>query len=255
MHKMRKTALITGATSGIGNASARILALNSFNVILTGRRKGRLDELAGWIKKETDSEVFSLNFDIRNKEEVDNAIDSLPSAWKNIDVLINNAGLAVGFNPVHEGNVDDWERMIDTNIRGLLYITRKISPGMVERKSGHIINISSIAGKETYLSANVYCGTKHAVESLTQGMRMDFLKHGIKVSSIAPGAVKTEFSEVRFKGDKNKAEDVYKGFTPLSAEDVADAVLYVATRPAHVNIDDMLIMPTAQALSRDIHRE
>ena len=255
MHKMRKTALITGATSGIGNASARILALNSFNVILTGRRKCRLDELAGWIKKETDSEVFSLNFDIRNKEEVDNAIDSLPSAWKNIDVLINNAGLAVGFNPVHEGNVDDWERMIDTNIRGLLYITRKLSPGMVERKSGHIINISSIAGKETYLSGNVYCGTKHAVESLTQGMRMDFLKHGIKVSSIAPGAVKTEFSEVRFKGDKNKAEDVYKGFTPLSAEDVADAVLYVATRPAHVNIDDMLIMPTAQAFSRDIHRE
>jgi 3-hydroxy acid dehydrogenase / malonic semialdehyde reductase len=251
---MNKIVLITGATSGIGEATALLLAKNDFNVIITGRRKNRLERLKEKIREETKSEVYSLNFDIRNKTETDNAIDSLPPEWRDIDVLINNAGLAVGFNTINEGEVDDWERMIDTNIKGLLYITRKISPVMVKRNSGHIVNMSSIAGKETYPFGNVYCASKHAVQSLTKGMRIDLVKYGIKVSSIAPGAVNTEFATVRFKGDIEKANNVYAGFIPLYAEDIAEAILFVISRPKHVNIDDLLIMPTAQAFSRDFKR-
>lgn len=251
---MKRIALITGATAGIGEATAKVLAKNNFDLILTGRRKERLEQISQTIGKEG-CKTKILVFDIRNPEATQQAYESLPDNWKNIDVLINNAGLAVGLEPVHEGVVDDWERMIDTNIKGLLYITRLVSPGMVKRGTGHIVNLSSIAGKEAYANGSVYCASKHAVQALTQGMRIDLVKHGIKVSSVAPGAVETEFSVVRFKGDKNKADDVYKGFTPLYAEDIAETILFMLTRPAHVNIDDVLIMPTAQAFSRVIHRE
>ena len=252
---MNRIALITGATAGIGEATAKILGKNNFDLILTGRRKERLEQLSKSLEKENDCKTLVLAFDIRNKKDTDKAFDSLPDEWKQIDVLVNNAGLAVGLEPIHEGKIDDWERMIDTNIKGLLYITRLVSPGMVDRSSGHIINISSIAGKEAYANGSVYCASKHAVQALTQGMRIDLVKHGIKVSSVAPGAVETEFSVVRFKGDKNKADEVYKGFTPLYAKDIAETILFMVTRPAHVNIDDVLIMPTAQAFSRVIHRE
>jgi len=252
---MNRIAFITGATAGIGEATAKILGKNNFDLILTGRRKERLEQLSKLLEKENGCKTMVLAFDIQNRKATDEAFDSLPDEWKKIDVLINNAGLAVGLEPIHEGEIDDWERMIDTNIKGLLYITRWVSPGMVERSSGHIINISSIAGKEAYANGSVYCASKHAVQALTQGMRIDLVKHGIKVSSVAPGAVETEFSVVRFKGDKNKADEVYNGFKPLYATDIAETILFMVTRPAHVNIDDILIMPTAQAFSRAIHRE
>ena len=251
---MNRIALITGATAGIGEATSNLLAKNNFDLIVTGRRKDRLDLLKEKLITNTKAKIHTLCFDIRSLEETTNAINSLPDEWKKIDVLVNNAGLAAGLNTVQEGAVDDWEQMIDTNIKGLLYITRLVSPGMIERGAGHIINISSIAGKETYPMGNVYCATKHAVQSVTKGMRLDMLKHGIKVSSVSPGAVDTEFSEVRFKGDKERANQVYKGFTPLYAPDVAESILFVLTRPKHVNIDDILIMPTDQAYARDFNR-
>ena len=251
---MNQIAFITGATSGIGEATAKLLAQSNFDLILTGRREERLEKLAQEILKENPVKIKTLAFDVRVLAEVDKAIDSLPEEWKNIDLLINNAGLAVGLNPIDEGVIDDWERMIDTNVKGLLYITRKICPIMVKRQSGHIINISSLAGRETYPMGNVYCATKHAVQSLTKGMRLDLLKHGIKVSSVAPGAVDTEFSLVRYKGDKEKATSIYNGYTPLSAHDIAEAILFMATRPKHVTIDDLLIMPTSQGFTRGIHR-
>lgn len=252
---MKKTALITGATAGIGEATARLLAKNNFNLIVTGRRKERLEALKKSILSDSDAEVYILNFDIRNQEETENAVKNLPAEWQKIDVLINNAGLAVGLSTVAGGVLDDWERMIDTNIKGVLYISRLVSQTMIKNGSGHIVNISSIAGKETYPMGNVYCATKHAVQSLTKGMRIDFLKHGIKVSSVCPGAVDTEFSVVRFKGDEKQAQKVYDGITPLYARDVAEAILFVVTRPAHVNIDDILVMPTDQAFSRDFNRK
>ena len=252
---MRLIALITGASSGIGEATALLLAKNNFDIIITGRRKQNLETLKSKIETETDAKVLVLNYDIRNLQENKTTIEHISPEWKKIDVLINNAGLAAGLSTVQEGNFDEWERMIDTNIKGLLYITRLIAPGMVERGSGHIINISSIAGKETYPMGNVYCASKHAVQSLTKGMRLDLLKHGIKVSSVSPGAVDTEFSVVRFNGDKQRAKQVYKGFTPLNAQDVADTILFILTRPKHVNIDDILIMPTDQAFSRDFNRK
>jgi 3-hydroxy acid dehydrogenase / malonic semialdehyde reductase len=252
---MKKIALITGATSGIGEATALLLAENNFDIIITGRRNDRLDLLKKKISLNSPVRVYLLNFDIRNREETEKAIESLPPEWQKIDVLINNAGLAAGLSSVNDGVPDDWERMIDTNIKGLLYISRTISAKMIERGSGHIVNISSIAGKETYPLGNVYCATKHAVQSLTKGMRLDFLKYGIKVTSVCPGAVDTEFSLVRFKGDEQKAKKVYEGFTPLSARDIAETILFVVTRPKHVNIDDILVMPTDQAYSRDFNRE
>ena len=252
---MKKTVVITGATSGIGEATAILLAQNNFNLIITGRRYDRLKALKNKIERETEAEVFPLNFDIRNRPETEKAVNSLPDKWKKVAVLINNAGLAAGLSSVNNGEVDDWERMIDTNIKGLLYITRLISTQMIERGEGHIVNISSIAGRETYPMGNVYCATKHAVEALTKGMRMDFLKHGIKVSSVSPGAVETEFSLVRFKGDQNRAQKVYEAFTPLFAEDIAATILFVVTRPKHVNIDDILVMPTDQAFTREFNRK
>ena len=252
---MRKIALITGATSGIGRATSLLLAKNEFDVIVTGRRNQRLAQLKMDIQAETQADVLLMNFDIRKLEDVKFAVGTLDGKWKNVDVLVNNAGLSVGLNSIEEGETEDWERMIDTNIKGLLYITRLISPLMVARGAGHILNISSVAGKQVYEKGNVYCATKFAVDALSQSMRIDLLKHGIRVTNIAPGMVDTEFSEVRFKGDKNRAEEVYKGLTPLAAEDIAEAILWSVSRPAHVNINDMLIMPTAQAAINYVKRE
>lgn len=251
---MKKTALITGATSGIGKAIAQILASNGYNLIITGRRQELLDDLSLWISNETEAQVVSLCFDVRDLNQVEKAIDSLTGEWENIDLLINNAGLAVGLEPVHSGVVDDWDRMIDTNVKGLLYISHKISPRMVAKKAGHIINLSSIAGHEAYPNGAAYCASKHAVQAITKAMRIELLPFGVKVSSISPGMVDTEFSIVRFKGDKEKADNVYKGLTPLDARDIADSVLFMVTRPKHVNIDELIIMPTDQASARDVRR-
>jgi 3-hydroxy acid dehydrogenase/malonic semialdehyde reductase len=251
----KKIALITGATAGIGYETAFLLAQNNYNLILTGRRKERLETTRKQLESNFDCKVHTLNFDIRNRSEVEKALTTLPDEWKAIDVLLNNAGLAAGLGPVNSADVDDWEAMIDTNIKGLLYTTRIVSPWMVERQSGHIINISSIAGKEVYPNGSVYCGTKHAVAAITKAMRIELMPSGIKVTSIAPGAVETEFSLVRFRGDEEKAAQVYKGFTPLYAKDIAETILFVLTRPAHVNIDDLLIMPTNQASARDFNRK
>ncbi|OQY04392.1 MAG: NAD(P)-dependent oxidoreductase [Bacteroidetes bacterium 4572_117] len=252
---MKKIALITGASSGIGKATANQLAEQNYDLIITGRRKTRLETLAAELQSNNNCSVLILNFDIRNKQEVNQAIDSLTDKWKEIDVLVNNAGLAAGAEPIQNALIDDWERMIDTNIKGLLYISKKVIPLMIERKRGHIVNIGSVAGKQVYANGNVYCGTKHAVDAITQGMRIDLLKHGIKVSQIAPGAVETEFSIVRFHGNEDKAKQVYKGFEPLYANDIADTVVFVVTRPQHVNINDMLIMPTSQASPYYLDRE
>ncbi|MEA3316349.1 MAG: SDR family NAD(P)-dependent oxidoreductase [Bacteroidota bacterium] len=246
---MNKIALITGATSGIGKATSIKLAENNFDIIITGRRKERLSELKTEINTRGKSKVHILNFDVRNNTEVEKAINSLPEEWTNIDVLVNNAGLAVGLNHIQDGEIDDWERMIDTNIKGILYMTRKISPIMIKNKNGHIVNIGSTAGKEVYENGNVYCSTKHAVDALTKAMRIDMLQHKIKVTAINPAMVETEFSYVRFKGDKDKSDKVYKNFTPLYGEDIADAILYAVTRPKHVVINDMIITATAQANS------
>jgi NADP-dependent 3-hydroxy acid dehydrogenase YdfG len=240
-------AFITGATAGIGQATSELFAKNGYNIIITGRRKERLQEFSAALKSKYKIDVLSLNFDVRNLKEVETAINSIPSEWKKINVLVNNAGLAVGLNPIQEGVVDDWERMIDTNIKGLLYITRNVSPIMIENGFGHIINIGSIAGKEVYANGNVYCATKHAVDALNKGMRIDLLPHNIKVTAINPGMVETEFSIVRFKGDLDRAKNAYKGFQPLLAEDIAETIYWVAKRPAHVNINDLVIMPTVQA--------
>lgn len=244
---MQKIALITGATAGFGKATALILAQNGYDLILTGRRKEKLAEVSSAIRKETGAQVLELSFDVRKQAEVDRHIQSLRDGWENVDVLINNAGLAAGLSPVHEGMVQDWEQMIDTNVKGLLYMSRAVIPHMIRQGKGHIINISSIAGKEVYENGNVYCATKHAVEALTKGLRIELVKHNIKVSSVSPGAAETEFSLVRFKGDENRAKNVYKGYDPLTAEDIAETILFILTRPAHVNINDILIMATAQA--------
>lgn len=242
-----KIAFITGATAGIGYATAEKYAKEGYDLIICGRRNEKLLEVSNLFQKEYNINVLTLNLDVRIKEEVEKQINQLSVKWKKINVLVNNAGLAVGLNSIQEGLIEDWERMIDTNIKGLLYVSRAIMPIMIDNGFGHIINIGSVAGREIYPNGNVYCGTKAAVQSITYGMRMDLLKYGIKVSLIEPGAVETEFSIVRFKGDTERADNVYKGFKPLSAGDVADAVYYVGSLPAHVNINDMLIMPTAQA--------
>jgi NADP-dependent 3-hydroxy acid dehydrogenase YdfG len=243
---MKKTALITGATSGIGKATALLLAKNNYNVIITGRRDELLGEIAAEIIDKHHGDCFPLCFDIRNQEATEEAFYSLPETWQQIDLLVNNAGLAAGLDPIHQADLNDWEQMIDTNIKGLLYITHIVSPLMVERKSGHIINIGSIAGKEAYANGSVYCATKHAVEAITKSMRIDLNPYGIKVGSICPGAVETEFSVVRLK-DPEANKKVYAGFTPLQASDIAETILFMASRPAHVNIGDVLILPSAQA--------
>ena len=252
---MSKIALVTGVTSGIGEATALLLAKEGYNLIVTGRRAERVAAFEQKVVAEYGVKVLPLVFDVRSQEEVEKYLGGLPDEWKAIDVLINNAGLAVGLNPVQDGVVDDWERMIDTNVKGLLYVTRVVANYMKERCSGHIVNLCSIAGKESYANGNVYCATKHAVDALTKGMRIDLLPYNIRVSQICPGAVETEFSVVRFKGDQERADNVYKGFTPLTAMDVADAIMYMVKCPPHVNINDMVIMPTAQANSYTFYKE
>ena len=227
---MNKIALITGATSGIGKATAVKLAETGFDLIITGRRSDRLHALEEELQKKG-VQVISLHFDVRNQMEVKQAISSLPEAWKNIDVLVNNAGLAVGTNPIQDGLMEDWERMIDTNIKGLLYVTREIAPLMIKNQKGHIVNLASVAGKEVYPGGNVYCATKHAVDALSKAMRTDMLKHNIKVTNIAPGMVETEFSIVRYKGDEKAAQNVYNGMTPLTGEDIADTIVFAVTSP------------------------
>ncbi len=249
-----KLALVTGVTSGIGEATAKKLAAEKYNLIITGRREERLNKFKQQLEKEYNIEVQTLCFDIRNREEVTEAVKQIKGV-ENIDVLVNNAGLAAGLSAIHEGDVDDWEQMIDTNVKGLLFISRQIMPYMVKNKRGHIVNIGSIAGRNVYANGNVYCASKFAVDAITKAMRTDLLPYGIKVTQIAPGAVETEFSVVRFKGDEKKAKSVYEGYEPLVANDIADAVLYAVTRPAHVNISDLLIMPTAQSDAFNLHRE
>lgn len=251
----RKIALITGATAGIGYETAFLLAQNNYDLILTGRRKERLKSIKDKLVASFGCKILILNFDIRIRTETETVLNSIPDEWKAVDVLLNNAGLAAGFAPVNSADVEDWEDMIDTNIKGLLYTTRIITPWMIERQSGHVINISSIAGKESYPNGSVYCGTKHAVSAISKAMRIELMPFGIKVTTIAPGAVETEFSLVRFRGNQKKAEQVYKGFTPLSGKDIAETILFVLTRPSHVNIDDLLIMPTNQASARDFNRK
>lgn len=243
--KMKKTVLITGATSGIGKATAQIMAKNDYKIILCGRRKERLAELEKELSAFT--EVHSLSFDVRDKDTVFENINSLPTAFAKIDVLINNAGNAHGLDPIQNGNIDDWDAMIDINVKGLLYVSKAIIPQMIERKAGHIINIGSIAGKEVYPNGNVYCASKHAVDAINNGMRMDLNPYGIRVGAIHPGMVETEFSEVRFKGDADRASNVYKGLDALQAEDIADIIHFVVSRKYHVNIADLIVYPTAQA--------
>ena len=243
---MARIAMVTGATSGIGRASAIRLAQEGFSLIINGRREERLRQVATLLEN-LGSKCYFKTLDVRVQEDVDAFVSGLPDEWKAIDILVNNAGLAAGKGTIQEGSLDHWERMIDTNLKGLLYVSRAIIPGMIERKSGHIINIGSIAGKEVYPGGNVYNASKHGVDALTRAMRIDLIEHNIRVSQIAPGMVETEFSVVRFDGDKAKADEVYQGFEPLYAEDIADAVTYQVTRPPHVNIADILILPTAQA--------
>jgi len=251
---MSKIALITGATAGIGEACASLFAKQNYDLILTGRRTERLDTLAKRLVSEYGIRVNVLTMDVRNKEEVEK-LETLSEDWKKVDLLINNAGLSQGMDPINSGSTTDWEVMIDTNIKGLLYVTKVVSNWMIQNGSGHIINLGSIAGKETYLNGNVYCATKHAVDSLNKAMRIDLLPHKIKVTAIHPGAVDTEFSEVRFKGDKDRAKKVYDGYEPLHAQDIAETIWFAASRPAHVNINDLLVMPTAQASTSHLLRE
>lgn len=252
--KDMKIALVTGATAGIGEAIAQRFAEEGWNLIVTGRREERLHQLAEDLRQRYDIQVLPLAFDVRQSQEVAQTFASLPEAWQAIDVLVNNAGLAVGMNPVQEGVLDDWERMIDTNLKGLLYVTRTISPAMIARGGGHIVNIGSIAGKEVYPNGNVYCATKFAVDALTKGMRQDMYQQGIKVTAIHPGLVETEFSIVRFKGDEAKAGNVYKGLVPLYGKDIADAVWFAVSRPESVNISEIVITPTAQASATLVKR-
>ncbi len=248
-------ALITGATAGIGKATAYQLARLNFNLILTGRRKERLNTIKAELENQYKVKIATLSFDIRQKTECEKALQSLDKEWKQIDVLINNAGLAQGLSTINNGLEEDWDTMIDTNIKGLLCITKTISNWMIERKQGHIINIGSIAGKEVYPNGNVYSATKHAVDALTKAMRMEFLPYNIKVTGIHPGMVETEFSLVRFKGDAKRAQQTYTGLQPLTAEDIAETIAWVIQRPAHVNINDIIIMPSVQANTRDVIRK
>lgn len=251
---MEKIAVITGATSGIGMATARKAAALGYHLIITGRRKERLEQFKEELIK-TGIQVITLCFDVRNRTAAYEAWAGVPASWRKVDLLINNAGLAAGNDPIQDGDWADWEQMIDTNIKGLLTMSQLIIPSMIEQKKGHIINVSSIAGSEVYANGNVYCASKHAVHALTKGMRIDLLPHNIKVSSISPGMVETEFSIVRYHGDKQKADNVYKGLTPLYAEDVAEAIGFMITRPPHVNVNDMLLMPTQQASAVYNYRE
>lgn len=248
---MQKIALVTGATSGIGWATAEALAKHGYDLIICGRRKERLEELAAKVSVKT----FQLTFDVSDRKAVDEALGSIPEEWSKIDVLINNAGNAHGLSKIQDGSVEDWDAMIDINVKGLLYVTKALVPTMIERGSGHVVNVGSIAGKEVYPNGNVYCASKHAVDAINNGMRLDLLGTGVKVSQVCPGLVETEFSLVRFKGDSGRADSVYQGFDPLTAEDIADLIQFIVTRPAHVNIADSLILPTAQVASTMVHKK
>jgi len=250
---MNKTALITGATSGIGKATAELFADNGIHLVLCGRRQERLNALQSELSSKT--KVHTLNFDVRDKEAISIAISSLPIDFSKIDILVNNAGNAHGMDTIDEGSLEDWDAMLDINVKGLLYMSKAIIPEMVKRKNGHIINIGSTAGKEVYPKGNVYCASKHAVDAINQAMRIDLNAHGIRVGAVNPGLVETEFSNVRFKGDESRAETVYKGFQALKAEDIADVIHFVVTRPYHVNIADLVVMPTAQASSTIINKK
>ncbi len=251
---MRKIALVTGATAGFGKAIAVSLAKLNYDLILTGRNKERLNQVMQTIKNQYDVEIFPLIYDVRNYDECEKAFLSIPESLKQIDLLVNNAGLALEMEPIHTGSLEDWELMIDTNIKGLLYMTRLVTPGMVERKKGHIINLGSISSREVYVGGNVYCATKHAVLALSQGMRMDLIPYNIKVTQLSPGAAETNFSITRFHGDEEKAKKVYDGYTPLSAEDVANVVEYVVSLPEHVCINEIILTSTAQ-FNGIIHRD
>jgi NADP-dependent 3-hydroxy acid dehydrogenase YdfG len=250
---MGKIALITGATSGIGKATAVKLAENGYDLIICGRRAEKLEELKTILSKTV--KAHSLLFDVRNRKEVKLQINSLPNEWKNIDILVNSAGNAHGLSTIQNGDIDDWDAMIDGNVKGLLYVTRAIIPQMVERKKGHIINLSSVAGKQTYANGTVYCASKKAVEAISEGMRLDLTEHGIKITNIAPGAVATEFSEVRFKGDKEKAQKVYEGYDPLLAEDIADFISYAVSAPDRVTIADVTIYSKSQSAPTTIYKK
>ncbi len=251
---MPKTAFITGATAGIGEACAKLFASKNYNLILVARRENRLKELATKLEWKFKVKVKTIVLDVTNRADATFKLDHMPEEWQNVDVLINNAGLSLGLDPIQGGDTDDWDAMIDTNIKGLLYVTKPVANWMIKQRSGHIINIGSIAAKEVYLNGNVYCATKHAVDALSKGMRIDLLNYNIKVTAIQPGPVETEFSEVRFKGDKERAKKVYQGYEPLMAIDIAEAIWFAVSRPAHVNINDMLIMPAAQATATIINR-
>jgi len=251
---MSKLILITGATAGIGKASAKEFAKHGFNLIITGRRKNKLNQIAEKLKAKYAVQILPLCFDIRNYKATEKAFSKLTGSWKKIDILLNNAGLAKGFDPIHSGSIEDWETMIDTNLKGLLYITRLVTPLMVKRKKGHVINIASTAGKEVYPNGNVYCATKHGVDALTKAMRIDLHTHGIRVSQVAPGHVEsTEFALVRFHGDEKKSK-IYNDFVPTNSKDIAKIIYFIASQPKHVNIQDILVMGTQQASSNFIDR-
>jgi NADP-dependent 3-hydroxy acid dehydrogenase YdfG len=252
---MKKTILVSGATSGFGKAIAERFAAAQHRLIITGRRKEKLQDLAAALHNDHEVEVLPLNFDVRNKAATEEAIRNLGNAWSDIDVLVNNAGLASGFDSIHEGSTDDWDQMIDTNVKGLLYLSKAVIPNMVARQTGHIINIGSTAGKEVYEKGNVYCASKHAVDALTKAMRIDLLAHGIKVTQIAPGAAETNFSNVRFHGNTEKAKAVYNGYTPMRAEDIAQLVEYVTILPPNLCINDLVVTSLAQANSFYTHRK
>lgn len=253
---MKKTVLITGASSGIGQACAELLAKEGYHLLLCARRLNRLEILKKNLNATyPDVHIHCFELDVRDSEQVQSQINGLPEEWKTIHILINNAGLSQGLDPIQDGDVGDWDRMIDTNVKGLLYVSKAVIPLLDSENGAHIVNIGSIAGKEVYPNGNVYCATKHAVDALTKAMRIDLLAQGIKVTSIDPGMVETEFSEVRFHGDKDRAKNVYLGVQPLSGTDIAETILFVITRPAHVNINDLLIMPTAQATGTIVNRK
>ncbi|MBX7125033.1 MAG: SDR family NAD(P)-dependent oxidoreductase [Cyclobacteriaceae bacterium] len=249
----KRTVLITGATSGIGEATSRLLARNDFRLILCGRRQDRLSKLADELQTQT--EVTTLSFDVRELPAVKRAIRSLPAEWQQIDILINNAGNAHGLSPIQTGDTEDWDAMLDINVKGLLYVSREILPGMVQRNAGHIINLGSIAGKEVYPNGNVYCASKFAVDAISNSMRIDLNAHSIKVTAVHPGMVETEFALVRFKGDAAKAANVYNGVMPLRGEDIADLILFALTRPPHVVVADLIVFPTAQASATVVNRK
>jgi NADP-dependent 3-hydroxy acid dehydrogenase YdfG len=251
----QQVVLITGASSGIGTACAQVFAEAGAKLVLAARRLDRLERVAANLQTQLDTEIHFVQLDVRDRPQVEAVLQTLPPTWSAVDILVNNAGLSRGLDKLHQGNLQDWEEMIDTNLKGLLYVTRSLLPGMVQRGRGHVINIGSIAGRQTYPGGNVYCASKAAVRAISEGLKIDLLGTPIRVSEIQPGLVETEFSEVRFHGDRPRAQSVYKGLTPLTSADVAEVVLFCATRPPHVNMSEILLVPTDQATTTLVHRQ